>query len=128
VVLGCQSGDSERSLLSDLPHTFCKVDLSVAASPGMLAKMTVADDKLARIGSPLPAVVTESIKGNTTPDEQIAVRLVEDPDGPFNGMIVSVLAGERWLTCAREQQDGTLLPLDGTRRRVPAPILAADGS
>ncbi|MDQ6732066.1 MAG: hypothetical protein M3022_17705 [Actinomycetota bacterium] len=44
------------------------------------------------------------------------VRLVEDPDGPFNGALVSLLACERWLLCARELADGTLLPLDGTRR------------
>ena len=94
----------------------------------VICEMQVLRSSVGHWKEPLPAVVTESIKGNTRPDEQIAVRLVEDPDGPFNGTIVSVLAGEQWLTCAREQPDGTLLPLDGTRRRVPAPILAADGS
>jgi hypothetical protein len=67
---------------------------------------------------PLAAVATTLIKGTTTADGLIAVRLVADPDGPFNGTIISVLAGERWLICARELQDGTLLPLDGTRRRA----------
>jgi hypothetical protein len=62
--------------------------------------------------------VTAPIKGTTSLDEQIAVRLVEDPDGPFNGTLVSFLDGERWLICARELEDGTLLPLDGTRRRA----------
>jgi hypothetical protein len=67
------------------------------------------------------AVVIERVKGDTLLDEQIAVRLVEDPDRPFNGTLVSFLPGERWLTCARELEDGTLLPLDGTRRSAPSP-------
>ncbi|MGH2861241.1 MAG: hypothetical protein ACRDLT_06990 [Solirubrobacteraceae bacterium] len=67
---------------------------------------------------PVAAVVTAAVKGTPSLDEQIAVRLVEDPDGPFNGTLVSLLAGERWLVCARELADGTLLPLDGTRRRT----------
>jgi hypothetical protein len=65
---------------------------------------------------PVSAVVTMPIQGNTSLAEQIAVRLVEDPNGPFNGTLVSCLAGEWWLTCARELADGALLPLDGTRR------------
>ena len=64
------------------------------------------------------AVVIERVKGEMLLDEQIAVHLVEDPDRPFNGTLVSFLAGERWLTCARDLEDGTLLPLDGTRRRA----------
>jgi hypothetical protein len=65
---------------------------------------------------PMSALVTMPIKGNTSIGEQITVRLVERLGGPFNGTLVSFLAGERWLTCARELEDGTLLPLDGTRR------------
>lgn len=76
------------------------------------------------IGSkePVSAVVTAPVKGATSVDQQIAVRLVEDPDGPFNGTLVSLLACERWLLCARELADGTLLPLNGTRRlATPSP-------
>ncbi|MGH2859081.1 MAG: hypothetical protein ACRDMJ_16525 [Solirubrobacteraceae bacterium] len=71
---------------------------------------------------PVSAVVTTPVKGITSLDQQIAVRLVEDPDAAFNGTLVSLLAGERWLVCARELADGTLLPLDGTRR-LAAPSL-----
>jgi hypothetical protein len=66
---------------------------------------------------PVSAVVTAAVKGAPAVDQQIAVRLVEDPDdGMFNGTLVSLLAGESWRLCARELADGTLLPLDGTRR------------
>ncbi len=71
---------------------------------------------------PMSAVVTTPVKGATSVDQQMAVRLVEDPDGPFNGTLVSLLACERWLLCARELADGTLLPLNGTRRlATPSP-------
>jgi hypothetical protein len=50
----------------------------------------------------------------------MAVRLVEDFDGPFNGTLLGLLAGERWLLCARELRDGTVLPLNGTRRLAAA--------
>lgn len=65
---------------------------------------------------PVSAVVTAPVKGTTSVDQQIAVRLVDYPNGPFNGTLVSLLACERWLLCARELADGTLLPLDGSRR------------
>jgi hypothetical protein len=37
-------------------------------------------------------------------------------------LAVSLLAGERWRICAREFRDGTLLPLDGTRRCAVASL------
>ena len=84
----------------------------------VICEMQVLGTSAGHWQEPISAVVTVSIKGNSSPDEQIEVRLVEEPDGPFNGTIISVLAGERWLTCARELQDGTPLPLGGTRRRA----------
>ena len=83
----------------------------------VICEMRVVGTSLGCWKEPVSAVVTAPIKGNTSLDEQIAVRLVEDPEGPFNGTLVAFLAGERWLTCARELEDGTLLPLDGTLRR-----------
>ena len=86
------------------------------AAANVICEMQVVDTSPGSWKKPVTAVVTKPIKGDTSLDEQIAVRLVEDPNGPFNGTLVSFLAGERWLTCARELEDGTLLPLDGTRR------------
>ncbi|HEY6399554.1 MAG TPA: hypothetical protein VIX82_19075, partial [Solirubrobacteraceae bacterium] len=66
------------------------------------------------------AMVTASVKGDIPLQQQIALRSVEDPEGPFNGKLMAVLTGEGWLICARQLEDGTLLPLDGTRRRAVA--------
>ena len=71
---------------------------------------------------PVSAAVTTPVKGDTPPGEQVGVRLVEHADATFNGTLVSLLAGERWRICARVLDDGTLVPLDGTRR------LAVSGS
>lgn len=65
---------------------------------------------------PIRAIVTATFKGDFALDQQVALRTVEDPDGPFNGKLMSVLTGERWLICADQLKDRTLLPLDGTRR------------
>lgn len=69
---------------------------------------------------PVSAVVTAAIKGNATPGQPVAIRLVEDPDAQFNGTLVGLLAGELWHVCASRLADGTLLPLDGTHRRAAA--------
>jgi hypothetical protein len=86
------------------------------AAASVICEMQILDATPGGWTKPVTAIVSTPIKGNTRVDEQIAIRLVEDPNGPFNGTLVSFLAGERWLTCARELEDGTLLPLDGTRR------------
>jgi hypothetical protein len=77
---------------------------------------------------PMRAAVTVPIEGNASLDEHVAVRFVKDIKGPFNGTLVSVLAGERWLICARELEDGTLLPLDGTRRRATSGVRRPAGA
>jgi hypothetical protein len=47
---------------------------------------------------------------------QVGLRLVTDRDATFDGTLLSVLSGERWLVCGTLLDDGTLLPSDGTRR------------
>lgn len=101
----CDLGWTTEEAVADV---VCEMQV-VAVSPGSWTKL-------------VSAVVTMPVQGNSSLGEQIVVRLVEDLNGPFNGTLVSCLAGERWLTCARELADGTLLPLDGTRRcaaRIP---------
>jgi len=95
----------------------CDLDWTTEeAVTDVICEMQVLDTAPGGWKKPVTAVVTTPIKGNTSLDEQIAVRLVEDTNAPFNGTLVSFLVGEQWLTCARELEDGTLLPLDGTRR------------
>jgi hypothetical protein len=62
------------------------------------------------------AVVIAAAKGGVPVDHQIKLRVVKDPTGPYNGKLVSMLVGERWLICAHQLKDNSLLPLDGTRR------------
>lgn len=65
---------------------------------------------------PVPATVVGAHRGDVAIDSRVGLRLVADPDAPFNGTLLSVLAGERWLVCGTLLDDGTLLPSDGTRR------------
>ena len=48
---------------------------------------------------------------------RVGLRLVADPGAKgFNGTLISVRGGERWLTYAHRLADGTIVPDDGTRR------------
>ena len=99
----------------------CDLDWTAdEAAADVICEMRVLGTSPGRWNRSVAAVVIEPVKGDTLLNQRTAVRLVRDPDGPFNGTLVSFLTGERWLTCARELEDGTLLPLDGTRRCAPS--------
>ena len=65
---------------------------------------------------PVPTTVVTVAVGAVAVGDQIGLRLVADPDAAFNGTLMSVRAGERWLTCGDLLQDGTIIPRDRTRR------------
>jgi hypothetical protein len=65
---------------------------------------------------PVPTTVVAVAVGAATVGDRIGLRLVADPDAAFNGTLISVRPGERWLTCGDLLQDGTIIPRDGTRR------------
>jgi hypothetical protein len=115
-----------ESLIAKLQPSYdqmCGLDLAAEeAAAELICEAEIVEVSPGRWKEPASAVVTVAIKGNTVADQQIAIRLVEDPDAQFNGTIVSLLAGERWRICAREFKDGTLLPLDGTRRYAVASL------
>jgi hypothetical protein len=68
-----------------------------------------------------PAVVRAVHRGNITTGSELRLRQVEDPDAAiFNGTLLSLVAGEFWLVCARYSVDGTVIPLDGSRRLLPS--------
>lgn len=92
------------------------------AAAEVICETEIVEVSPGRWKEPASAVLTAAIKGNTPVDQQIAVRLVEDPDAQFNGTLVNLLAGERWRICAREFSDCTLLPIDGTRRCAVASL------
>jgi hypothetical protein len=117
---------SIESLIAKLRPSYdrmCGLDLAAEeAGAEVICEAEVLEVSLAGWKEPASAVVTAVIKGDASVDQQIAVRLVEDPDAQFNGRLVQLLAGERWHIFGRELSDGTLLPLDGTRRcAAPSP-------
>jgi hypothetical protein len=113
--------EAQIARLQPAYHQMCALDWTAEeAAADLVCHIQVIETSPGGWKQPVPAAVIVAIKGNSPPKEQIAVRLVEDPDGPFNGTLLGLLAGERWLLCARELEDGTVLPLDGTRRLAAA--------
>ncbi|HEY5317993.1 MAG TPA: hypothetical protein VIJ20_08430 [Solirubrobacteraceae bacterium] len=78
---------------------------------------------------PVETVVVATHRGGAAIGPELPLHLVADPDAQFNGMLISLLRGERWLTCASLRKDGTALPEDGTRRLAapPPPSSTLDG-
>lgn len=99
-------------------------DLDLAAEEAaaeVICEMKIVDVSPGRWKEPVPAVVTAPVRGVEL-DQEISVRVVEDPDAQFNGTLVGLLPGERWRLCASKLEDGTMLPLDGTRRWAAASV------
>lgn len=65
---------------------------------------------------PVSGSVVDVHRGEAQVGSEVPVRLVADPDAPFNGKLVSFLAREHWLICGRRLDDGTVVPDDGSRR------------
>jgi hypothetical protein len=87
----------------------------------LVVELQLNDDVPPDWTEPAPAVVRAVHRGNITPGSQLRLGRVEDPDAAiFNGTLVSLVAGESWLVCARDSVDGTLIPVDGTRRLMPS--------
>jgi hypothetical protein len=70
---------------------------------------------------PVRAVVVATHRGGASTGSELPIGLVADPAAQFNGMLISLIRGERWLTCASLLKDGTALPGDGTRRLKAPP-------
>jgi hypothetical protein len=65
---------------------------------------------------PIRAIVAAKLRGSVEIGSELPLRLIPDDNQCFNGTLISVLPGERWRTCARLLDDGSILPEDGTRR------------
>lgn len=66
---------------------------------------------------PIATTVVASHTPSVCVGDRIGLRLVAKPDAKtFNGTLISVRGGERWLTYAHCLADGTIVPDDGTRR------------
>jgi hypothetical protein len=85
----------------------------------VIVEVQILDPATTDWKQPVPATVVRVHRGNMSPGSQVGLRLVADADATFNGKLLNVLGGERWLVCGALREDGTLLPLDGTRRQPP---------
>jgi hypothetical protein len=66
---------------------------------------------------PVATTVLASQTRSVSVGDRLGLRLVPDPKATsFNGTLVSVRGGERWLTYAHRLEDRTIVPEDGTRR------------
>lgn len=109
--------EAQIEVLAPNYQHLCELDWSTEeAAAQIVCEAAVPHAKQGASTDAMRAIVTAAFKGDFAIDQPVALRTVEDPDGPFNGKLMSVLTGERWLICADHLQDGTLLPLDGTRR------------
>jgi hypothetical protein len=85
------------------------------------AELVVELEVLAPVGHGWTEPVATTVLASRTPSvsagDRLGLRLIPDPQATsFNGTLVSVRGGERWLTYARRLHDGTIVPEDGTRR------------
>lgn len=83
---------------------------------GHVVDVELSTEAAADLRQPVTVCVIAPHRGDHRVGAQRALRVVPPGDGPFNGTIVSVLAGERWRICGELLADGSLLPADGTRR------------
>ncbi len=87
----------------------------------LVVELQLGDDVPLSWTEPAPAVVLAVHRGKATTGSELRLRQVEDPDATiFNGTLVSLVEGESWLVCARYSPDGTVIPVDGTRRLTPS--------
>lgn len=76
----------------------------------------VADPAPTDWAHPVATTVVGVHRGDLTIGSEVGLRLVADHTATFNGTLLSVLGGERWLVCGRFLADATVVPVDGTRR------------
>jgi hypothetical protein len=84
-------------------------------------ELVVELEVLAPVGHGWTEPVATTVLASQTPSvsvgDRLGLRLIPDPKATsFNGTLVSVRGGERWLTYTHRLQDRTIVPEDGTRR------------
>lgn len=113
--------EAQIELLAPTYRQLCGLDWSAEeAAADIVCEVQVLDARVGASREAVRATVTAPFRGDVARGQEVALRAVEEPDGPFNGKLMSVLTGERWLICVGHLGDGTLLPLDGTRRLAVA--------
>ena len=97
-------------------EALCALDWNAEETLADVICEVVVQEKPSGLTDPMAVEVTAVSKGTLDAAGTAALCSVEDTNGPFQGSLINVRVGERWLVCARLLDDGRLLPLDGTRR------------
>jgi hypothetical protein len=113
--------DQQIAMLAPSYAALARQDWSTEqARADLVAEVQVSDRVPAGWHEPIPATLIGVQHGSLSVGSQLGIRLVADPAAPFNGTLLSVLAGERWLICGELLDDETVIPADGTRRTHPS--------
>jgi hypothetical protein len=84
---------------------------------GSLVELEVLTPVASGWTEPITTTVLATHTASACVGDRLGLRLVADPGAKsFNGTLISVRGGERWLVCGHRLADGTLVPDDGTRR------------
>ena len=89
------------------------------AAPGhaeMIIELEVKGPVPQGWGEPVTVRIRSVRAGSISGGAEVGLRLVADPAARFNGTLISLRTGEKWLTYADRLPDGTIVPADGTRR------------
>jgi hypothetical protein len=110
--------DAQIDLLADSYAQLASAEIVVNQ-----AELTVELEVLTPVVRGWTEPVATTVVATRTPSvcvgDRVGLRLVADPDiKTFNGTLISVRGGERWLTYGHRLSDGTIVPDDGTRRIV----------
>jgi hypothetical protein len=114
----CVLLDAQIAVLSDR-YDRLSAEHHVHQSDDVILELGVLGPISAGWREPVPTIVQATSTYAVTVGEQIGLRLVADSDATFNGTLVSVRAGERWLTVVDGIRDRMIIPRDGTRRLAP---------
>lgn len=110
----CELLDAQISLLAD---SYDQLAAQAAQEPAdLVIELGVLHPVASGWSQPVATTVLAVETGAASVGDQLGLRLVADPAATFNGTLISVRAGERWLTYANRLQDETIVPTDGTRR------------
>ncbi len=82
----------------------------------LVLELTISDPVPRDRNQPAPATRAGKPWGDMSLGTDLLIRQVADPNATFNGKLLSVLAGARWLVYGSVLRDGSVLAHDGTRR------------
>jgi hypothetical protein len=107
--------DEQIARLADSYHRLC-IHHDAHEQSTLVVELGVLGPLAPGWREPLATTVLRAHTGEVSVGDQLRLRLVADPDARFNGKLVTLRPGERWMAYAHRLADGTIIPSDGTRR------------